>query len=194
MHRSILFLVIGTFTGGIISHWAGRMIPSAAAAPKRLEAKTAGTLKYPLQATLYRFTLNKGNMDVYQEWVRWHHEAYQPMIATLEREKMYFESVFRDTANEPGVIYWLAIDGEGGASSTTSTSEIDKKHVEYMKQILVKGSRITLKTEFTLIPSFIEECIDRHQQMEKSPAAAISTKISSTCCSIYGTNVSSSTN
>ncbi|HVU98714.1 MAG TPA: DUF6176 family protein [Puia sp.] len=167
MHRSILFLVIGIFAGGIISHWAGRMIPSAAAAPKRPEAKSTGTLKYPLHSTLYRFTLNKSNMDVYQQWVRWHHEAYQPMIATLEREKMYFESVFRDTANEPGVIYWLAIDGEGGANSTSSTSEIDKKHVEYMKQILVKGSRVTLKTEFTLIPSFIDECIDRHQQTEK---------------------------
>jgi hypothetical protein len=175
MLRSAGLIFLGVFVGVSASWFAGPGFPAAAATPlqresnvpQQAQANSANALKYPLHATLYRFRLDTANMPVYREWVHWHHDAYRPMIETLEREKMYFESVFRDTVNEPRFIYWLAIDGEGGGTSSTSTSDIDRKHVEYMKQILVKGSRVTLKTEFTLVPSFIEESIGRHQQAEK---------------------------
>ena len=170
MSQSICLLLLGAIIGGAITYLTARgphSLPSVAAASPHKEAIAQPALKYPLDVSLYRFTLNKANITIYRQWVQWHHDAYQPMIGTLDRERMYFESVFRDMANEPGVIYWLAINGEGGATSSSSASDIDKKHVEYMKQILIKGSRVTLKTEFTLLPSFIEESIEQHQQAEK---------------------------
>jgi hypothetical protein len=159
MMKSIL-----TFSMGIVIGIA-LAICCVAFANKEQQTKTVeAKLKYPVKAILYRFKLNKENMATYREWVQWHHDEYGPMIKTLERERMYFESVFRDTVNDPDVIYWLTINGEGGETSSTSTLEIDKKHNEYMKKMLVKGSRNILKTEFNLVPDFITQSVAKHQQ------------------------------
>ncbi|RFZ95614.1 hypothetical protein D0C36_08885 [Mucilaginibacter conchicola] len=159
MMKSILALTAGIFIGIAFT------ICGVAFANKQHQTPiTESELRYPVKATLYRFKLNKENIATYHEWVQWHHDEYGPMIKTLERERMYFESVFRDTVNTPDEIYWLSINGEGGETSNTSTLEIDKKHNEYMKKILVKGSGSVLKTEFSLIPDFITQSITEHQR------------------------------
>ncbi|HEY0299477.1 MAG TPA: DUF6176 family protein [Arachidicoccus sp.] len=166
MLKSTCILLVGILIGAILTLTIKKnssRFCQAKAAPLSQNA----TPKYPLKATLYRFKLNKTNMPVYHEWVKWHYDAYNAMVESLEREKMYFECVFKDTLNDTDEIYWLAIDAENGASASTSALAIDKKHIEYMKQILIKGSRITLKTEFMLLPAFIEKSIAQHQALQK---------------------------
>jgi Family of unknown function (DUF6176) len=84
-------------------------------------------------------------------------------VATLEREKMYLEAIFRDRVNQKDVIYWLVIRGEGGATSETSPLAIDQQYQQFMHETLKKGSRTTLSTEYALVPPFIEAAIDAHQ-------------------------------
>jgi len=172
MIKSIGLLLAGMLAGValmLVMKNNNPFLDEVKANPKNTTFVPSGTLQYPVKATLYRFKLNKNNMAVYHEWVKWHYDAYNAMIESLERERMYFECVFRDTlnSNDSDEIYWLAINGEGGETSSTSSLAIDKKHIEYMKQILVKGSRTTLKTEFTLLPNFIEESIAKHQASGK---------------------------
>jgi hypothetical protein len=126
-----------------------------------------GQIIDPIECKLYRFELLPEKRPVYQQWIDWHHQEYSAMIKTLPREKMYLESVFRDTINEPNTIYWLTFNGRGGEPSSTSNLEIDKKHNTYRKEILKKGSRSVLKTEFLLTPSFIERAIAREQHERK---------------------------
>ncbi len=170
MVRSISLLLGGFFPGILLTLLVSGRPSGDSQSQRSADLSRTGiydSLRFPLKVSLYRFKLNTANLPVYHEWVQWHHDAYLPMVATLDRERMYFESVFRDSIAEPDVIYWLAINGEGGATSATSPLDIDKKHVEYMKKILVRGSRTTLQTEFTLLPDFIEKAIGEHQQQSK---------------------------
>lgn len=123
--------------------------------------------RYPVAAKLYRMRINKAQLPTYQDWVAWHTLEKTAVNATMEREKMYAEALFRDTINEPDAIYWLAISGEGGKTYQGSPLPADKKHAAYMKQILVKGSGSVLKTEFLMLPPFEENTIALHQKLEK---------------------------
>lgn len=127
------------------------------------EASIPPKVKYPLQATLYRFQINSRNKKVFDDWVKWHQMEKEAIATTMEREKMYVESVFRDTLNNPDVIYWLAFEGTGGESYSTSNLAADQKHAAYMKQILIKGSKVKLKTDFLMLPPFLEKSIAQHQ-------------------------------
>lgn len=131
-----------------------------------LKSKPAA-IKYPLKASLFRFTMNEGQEQKFNEWMKWHHTEYPAIIETMEREKMYSEAIFTDSLNQPGVLYWLTIDAEGGAPVNNSPLKIDSVHNQYMKEVLKKGSRMTLKTEFYLIPEFLESAIAEHQFKEK---------------------------
>lgn len=164
-----LFLVVGIFVG-----WLGTHVVEMAQTPNAETSPTSantsmpsGLLQHPLQVTLYRFELNDDKLDKFDEWMTFYQNNLPATVATLERERMYFEAMFRDRVNQKNVVYWLAVNGEGGASGDSSPLEIDKKHKEYMKEILKRGSRQTLSTEFVLIPPFIEAAIDQHHKQEK---------------------------
>lgn len=122
---------------------------------------------YPVTAHLYRMSIHQDKQAIFKDWVNWHSQEKEAINATMEREKMYAEAVFRDTVNDPGVIYWLAISGEGGKNYDISPLPADQKHKAYMKQILVKGSGSVLKTEFLMLPPFAESSIGIHQLQEK---------------------------
>ncbi|MEP6713118.1 MAG: DUF6176 family protein [Ferruginibacter sp.] len=124
-------------------------------------------IKFPIKATLYRFEMNRGKEGKFNEWMKWHYDEHTAIIETLEREKMYFESIFTDTINQKDVLYWLTIDGEGGAPVDNSPLKIDSVHNQYMKEIIKKGSRSVFKTEFSLVPNFLEQSIAGHQANEK---------------------------
>lgn len=168
MKEKYRFLMLGVLAGVVTASLTIKINVFAKAQGKeRVRAETNGGFKYPLKVTLYRFRLNRDSMAVYEDWIKWQHNQHQAIVETLEREKMYVEAVFRDTVNQPDYIYWLAVNGEGGEHYTTSNLAVDKIHSEYMKKILVKGSRVVLKTEFTLLPAFIEKNIQQHQAAGK---------------------------
>ena len=113
-------------------------------------------------ATLYRFALNPDKLDRFDDWVRFEHAHHAETVATLEREKMYFEAIFRDRAHDNGVIYWLAVQGPGGGHTADSPLAIDKQYEQFMQETLKKGSRTMLSTEYTLVPPFVIDAIGRH--------------------------------
>lgn len=132
----------------------------------KMNSKPA-SVKYPLKATLYRFTINDGTQRKFNEWMKWHYDEYPAIINTLEREKMYSEAIFTDSVHQPGILYWLTIDAQGGAPVNNSPLKIDSVHNQYMKEVIKKGSRLTLKTEYYLIPQFLQHSIAEHQMNEK---------------------------
>ena len=98
--------------------------------------------------------------------MRFQRDNHDAVVATLDRERMYFEAMFRDQERDPGVLYWLAVDAEGGAPVESSPANVDKKHLEFMTRVLRKGSRTRLATEMYLVPPFIERAIADTQATE----------------------------
>lgn len=170
MFKFITGIFIGIIAGATGTYYfthtntaATDRAPAAAAQQK----VAATTIKYPLKASLFRFEMNKRKQNEFNEWMQWHHDEYAAIIETMEREKMYSEAIFTDSLSQPGILYWLTIDGEGGAPVNNSPLKIDSVHNQYMKEVLRKGSRSTLKTEFYLIPEFLQNSIADHQLTEK---------------------------
>ncbi|MFT4111296.1 DUF6176 family protein [Silvibacterium sp.] len=116
----------------------------------------------PFTVTLYRFELNQDKLDRFEDWVQFEHAHHAETVTTLEREKMYFEAIFRDREHQPNVIYWLAVQGQGGGHANDSPLPIDKQYEQFMQETLKKGSRTTLSTEYSLVPPFVVQTIQHH--------------------------------
>jgi len=153
--RNLVLLIIGTLLGGLSTFGLLRFVQVEHAGPRPVSADTAS----PFKVTLYRFELKPDSLGKFDEWVKFEHAHQDETVATLSREKMYFEAIFRDRVRQKDVIYWLAIQGEGGATTQTSPLAVDKEYEHFMQQTLKPGSRTTLSTEYFLTPDFVVDAI-----------------------------------
>ena len=116
----------------------------------------------PLRAQLFRFELRDDVEPTFQAWMQFLRDEHPAVLATLDREQMYVEGIFRDREREPRAIYWLAVQGAGGAAVESSAHDVDRKHVEFMGKTLAPGSRRLLSVESWLLAPFIDQAIRRH--------------------------------
>jgi Family of unknown function (DUF6176) len=155
-----LSLISGGVLLGLLAAHSAAWIQHRSA---KSELKTVSAESPPFTVKLYRFELNPDRLDRFDEWVRFEHAHHAETVATLEREKMYFEAIFRDPAREKDVIYWLAVQGEGGGHTDDSPLAIDRRYDQFMRETLKKGSRTTLTTEYALVPPFLVKEIQSHR-------------------------------
>jgi Family of unknown function (DUF6176) len=156
--KNALLLLCGVLLGSLATLGAVHFEHSGS---KPNQNPTAATV-VPATATLYRFELNPDKLDRFEDWVRFEHAHHAETVGTLERERMYFEAIFRDKARDKSVIYWLAVQGQGGGHTDDSPLPIDKQYEQFMQETLKKGSRTTLSTEYMLVPPFIVDAIQHH--------------------------------
>ena len=119
----------------------------------------------PLKVRLYRYELNPDHLENFDKWVAFESANHAATVATLEGEKMYFEAVMRDSAHEPAVIYWIAIDGPRDPKVTPPTYPIDARYRELEANVLKPGSRREIDPEYVLVPDFITQAISRHEHV-----------------------------
>jgi len=58
------------------------------------------------------------------------------VLLTFEGEKMYIETIFRETLNGEEYLYWYSVQGTGGIEVTETEHWIDKKHLAYWKECI----------------------------------------------------------
>lgn len=106
---------------------------------------------------LTRFRVKPGMSHKVDEWLKFLNDNMEGVLLTLEREKMYVETIFREELNGEEYLYWYSVQGEQGENVETSNHEIDKKHLEYWKQCIDPsfGSK-DLTTEVVMIPKKIK--------------------------------------
>ncbi len=119
-------------------------------------------------ARLHRFSLKPDQLPEFDRWVAFEHAHHDETLATLEREHMYIETIFRDREHDPATIYWVELRGVGGAAVESSPLPIDKVYEEFMHRTLVPGPHRTLQPEYTLVAPFVQQAIAGHRE----PAAA----------------------
>lgn len=120
----------------------------------------------PVEVILHRFDIQPGQDPAFKEWIDFLHKRHRDAVATLARERTYFEAMFT-APDEPHRLYWITVQGAGGAQVESSDLDLDRKHVAYMDAVLVKGSHRRLITQNVLAPDFIVQAIDQEQNREK---------------------------
>ncbi len=110
-----------------------------------------------MNVELTRYRIKQGKSEKVTEWLKFLNDNIEDVLVTLEGEKMYVETIFREMLNGEEYLYWYSVQGEGGQDVETSSHWIDKKHLEYWDECIDEtfGS-FDLSTEVVMIPNAVK--------------------------------------
>ncbi|MBK3494003.1 hypothetical protein JFL43_03835 [Viridibacillus sp. YIM B01967] len=104
-----------------------------------------------------RFRVKKGASEKVTEWLQFLNDHLDDVLVTLEAEKMYVETIFREVLNGEEYLYWYSVRGQGGIDVEESTHWIDIKHLEYWDECIDPTFKpVDLSTEVVMIPNKIQ--------------------------------------
>ncbi|MFC4409051.1 DUF6176 family protein [Chungangia koreensis] len=101
-----------------------------------------------------RFRVKPGKSEKVNEWLAFLNEHMEDVLVTLEGEKMYVETIFREVLDGEEYLYWYSVQGTGGVEVEQSAHWIDKKHLEYWDECIDESFKpVDLRTEVVMIPA-----------------------------------------
>jgi len=89
-----------------------------------------------MRVELNRFRIKRGKSDRVDEWMKTLNDRRNECLATLERERMYVEVIFRERTSEDEFLYWFSIQGEDAEPIQTSAHDIDRTHLEFWAECI----------------------------------------------------------
>lgn len=114
-----------------------------------------------MNVELTRFKVKEGKTKKVDEWLAFLNENMKDVLITLEGEKMYVETIFRETLNNVEYLYWYSVQGENGQDVEESEHWIDKKHLQYWDECIDETFRpVDLTTEVVMIPERIRKVMN----------------------------------
>ena len=114
-----------------------------------------------MNVELTRFRVKKGKSEKVDEWVKFLNDNMKGVLITLEGEKMYVETIFREYLDGDEFLYWYSLKGEGGNEVEDSEHWIDKKHLEFWDECIDETFKpIDLKPEVIMIPEKVRESME----------------------------------
>lgn len=84
-----------------------------------------------LTAELSRFKVKQGKMEAVEQWMAFLNEHMDHVLLTLNDEKMFVETIFKEEKDGEAYLYWYSVQREGGIELENSSHEVDKKHMEF---------------------------------------------------------------
>ena len=107
---------------------------------------------------LTRFRVIKEKSEKVDEWMKFLNDNMKDVLLTLEGEKMYVETIFREILDGEEYLYWYSVQGEGGIEVENSESWIDIRHLEYWEECIDKDFKPKdLDVQVVMIPEKIQE-------------------------------------
>jgi hypothetical protein len=110
---------------------------------------------------LTRYRVKRGKSERVDEWLTFLNDNMKDVLVTLEGERMYVETIFRENLNGDEYLYWYSVQGEGGQAVEQSEHWIDKKHLEFWDECIDETFRpVDLKTEVVMIPQKVRSVMN----------------------------------
>lgn len=110
---------------------------------------------------LTRFKVKQGKTETVDEWLHFLKDNMTEVLVTLDGEKMYVETIFREFLNGEEYLYWYSIQGDGGTELQESNHWVDQKHIAYWEECIDDSfPPVNLKTEVVMIPDEISDKMD----------------------------------
>lgn len=114
-----------------------------------------------------RFQVKQGKTEKVNEWLAFLNEYMEEVLVTLEGEKMYVETIFREFINNEEYLYWYSVQGLGGIEVEESRHWIDKQHLEYWDECIDETYKpVDFRTEVVMIPTYVRNIMDNNRVME----------------------------
>lgn len=105
-----------------------------------------------------RFKVKKGSSHIVNEWMDFLNANMDELVETLEDEKMFVETIFREIVEGEEYLYWYSVQGLGGIEITENEHWIAKKHLEYWHECIDETYQFAdLKTEVVMIQNKVKD-------------------------------------
>ncbi|MFT3851859.1 MAG: DUF6176 family protein [Ilumatobacteraceae bacterium] len=117
-----------------------------------------------LTARLFRGTVRPGQSAVVDEWMAMLNDRLDEAVATLDRERMGIEIVFRSREGDTEHLYWVVVRG-AGEHANTSTAQLDIDHIAYDQRCREPGW-LTAEAELLLLPDAVRAAVVEHCQVD----------------------------
>ncbi len=89
-----------------------------------------------MRVELSRYRVKPGKSERVDAWLLALNDRMPETLATLEREEMKFEVIFREMIGEDEYLTWVSVQGEAGAPVETSPHEIDQIHLDFWRECI----------------------------------------------------------
>ena len=114
-----------------------------------------------MKVELSRIRIKDGMSRWVDEWFATLNARKAACIETLDREKMFVESIFREKIGDEEFLYWFSIQGENGESLETSPFPIDAIHRAFGVECVDRSyPRMDIDAEVVFLNPKIEEIVD----------------------------------
>ena len=114
-----------------------------------------------IKTELTRFRVLPNKSAQVDEWLAFLNAHMEEVLLTLDGEKMYVETIFREVLDGVEYLYWYSVQGEGGIDVTESESEIDKVHLQYWEECIDPTFiPVDLNPEVVMIPHRIRKAME----------------------------------
>lgn len=118
-----------------------------------------------MKVELTRFRVKKDKSAKVDEWLELLNRRMREVLLTLNDEKMYVETIFREKSKEGEFLYWYSVQGEGGAHVTESKHEIDRLHIEFSKECLdLDYKPQNIPPQVIMIADVVQKAIDEERR------------------------------
>jgi hypothetical protein len=112
-----------------------------------------------------RFKVKEGKSAVVDKWMAFLNENMEDVLLTLENEKMYIETIFREKNDKGEFLYWYSVQGENGVSVEESNHWIDKKHIEYWNECIdFSYASVELEPVVQMIEKDVQAIMDEKEK------------------------------
>ncbi|HRE26230.1 MAG TPA: DUF6176 family protein [Anaerolineales bacterium] len=89
-----------------------------------------------MRVELSRFRVLPGKAERVDAWLQMLNDRMPETLATLEREEMQFEVIFREVIGDDQFLTWVSVQGEAGADVETSPHEVDHLHLDFWRECI----------------------------------------------------------
>ncbi|MEN1968065.1 DUF6176 family protein [Lentibacillus sp. N15] len=114
-----------------------------------------------MNVELTRFKVKKGKSERVDEWLKFLNKHMSDVLLTLEDEKMYVETIFREHLNGDKYLYWYSVQGDGAQDVEKSQHWIDKKHLIYWDECIDdRVAPVDLQPEVVMIPEKVRSSME----------------------------------
>lgn len=122
-----------------------------------------------MQVELTKFRIKQGKSELVDEWMRFLNENMQDALLSLDGEKMFVETIMRDTVGDHEYLYWYSIQADDGDTNSEVAECIDRRHIAYWNKCIDKAYRPrNLKNEVVMIPNRIKDYMQHLENEEKA--------------------------
>ncbi|MCP8968441.1 DUF6176 family protein [Ectobacillus ponti] len=114
-----------------------------------------------MKVELSRFKVKEGKSQRVDEWMAMLNEHMDHVLLTLQDEKMYVETIFREKREDGEYLYWYSVQGEGGIQVEQSSHEVDQKHLAFWYECIDEDvPHVDMETQVVMIPEHIRAVME----------------------------------